>query len=161
YDNYGDIVETVLPDNSIRSATYDPLFHRLISSTDGNGYTTVYLVNAYGDTVGMTDALGNTTTYAWAAGLLVGTTDPLGRTTSIAYAGNRRPRALLTPMGEETDLGYDVHGNLASSTDPLHHTTFTLFDNDNRLLQTFTPAGRSSATAYDAPGDPTLSIDPG
>jgi RHS repeat-associated protein len=109
---------------------YDSL-NNLTDVTDPRGFLTTY---TYDDTLltSSTDALNNTTTYAYTPeGFLASVTDARGNTTSYTY---------------------DEFGQRASMTDALDNTWTYDYDDLGRLVGTTDPFGRVTHNEYDAAG---------
>src|SRR5262249_32837747 len=91
YNNSEDLTQVTYADGSFMLYQYDPTFHEVTQAANSLGETAS---TAYNQTTGLptssTDALGNTTTYAWANGRLQSETDPLGHTTLLRYDADLR-----------------------------------------------------------------------
>ena len=93
------------------------------------------ITDSSGHLLTMTDALNETTTYAYNAttGLLTGVTEALNHTSSSAYDGDRRLTAMTDALNNVTSYSYDASGNRTGVTTP----PVTGF-----------PAGRTTTTSY-------------
>ncbi len=151
YDVAGDLVDVSMPDvvEPLGYAYYADHFFK--SATDPRG-NRIILDSYYPDgrLQSETDALGNTTTYAYdlagritaignpdggvstsiydAFGKVIGQTDPLGNTSTFVYDANHNLIAHTDPSENTTTFTYDGNGNRTSVTDPLHHTSTTTYN---------------------------------
>jgi YD repeat-containing protein len=108
----GDLGQTAYANGLIVLDQYDPIFHHLTFESNDEGETTS---NTYdpstGDLLSSTDALGNTTVYAWSAGMLQSMTDPGGDMTRYLYDADRRLSATIDPLDNWTVQTYPESGN--------------------------------------------------
>jgi RHS repeat-associated protein len=157
YDASGDLESVTYPSISQASTyTYDT-HHRYLSGTDFRGNslpTTAYYGSSDTDTNGLplngrlksvTDALGETTSYAY---------DLSTNTTTITYPPDANGNAGTATMV------YDTLGDLLISTDPLGHTTTNAYDANRNLLSTTDPLGHVTRYTYDANGNKTSTAYP-
>ena len=162
-DSVDDLVATDYPDDSSTGAYYDPTFHVMITSDDGDGNYTDYYLNTMGDVTMMVDPLG-TTTYDWGTGSQVGellsTTDPDGDTTTYVYDSDRRQIEEINPAGDTITTLYDGNGNPSATLDTTGDRTTTVYDKLDRLASTTDPDDNTTTYVYDAPGDLTQTIMP-
>jgi RHS repeat-associated protein len=156
----GDLVQTTYANGLVVLDQYDPIFHHLTVESNDEGETTS---NTYdpstGDLLSSTDALGNTTAYAWSAGLLQSMTDPRHAMTRYLYDADRRLSATIDPLDNWTVQTYDPAGNPASTTDALMRVTLTLYSGRNLLLQTTDANGGITSQTYNAYGEQTSQTD--
>jgi RHS repeat-associated protein len=179
----GDLTQINHADGSTEQFQYDGTFHHMTVQVDGNGNRTTMAYDATtGDLTTMTNALNQTTTYAYYQtgghdnGLVLSTTDPLGHITSYAYDSSRRVTqeigAYSTSVATSATMIYDTFGNLLSETTGIsstaaydHHTTtsYTL-DAMRRQMQVIEAYGtalqRTTSTVYDGIGDVLYTTDP-
>ncbi|OWK44010.1 Ig-like domain repeat protein [Fimbriiglobus ruber] len=153
----GDVTGVTNPDGSHQSYGYDPLYHQITSSTDGNGNPTTYGLNATGDRTSTTDPLNDTTTDVWADGLLMSETDAVGDVTSYTYTQYRQtstvthtgPTGIVSSTATYT---YDAAGNLSTMTDGVGDVTTYVYDGENRLVSTTDPDHNTTSTTYTPDG---------
>ncbi|MGA2435891.1 MAG: Ig-like domain-containing protein, partial [Bryobacteraceae bacterium] len=88
----------------------------------------------------VTDALGNTVSYAY---------DLTTNTTTTTY-----PPDASGNVGTATQV-YDNYGMLLTSTDPLGNTTTNVYDVNHNLTSTTDPLGHTTSYTYDANGNQT------
>ena len=173
YDTAGDLVAVTLPGTAtpIRY-TYDAN-HRYLGSTDPRGNRVVIATyHPDGRLESMTDALGNTTRYAYdlatntttttnpdggvvverfnAVGLPVSVTDELGNTTEYDYDANHNLIEERDALGQVTRHAYDSAGNRTSTTDPGGRVTTVTYGTFGRPVATRDPLGRARTFLYDA-----------
>jgi RHS repeat-associated protein len=170
YDyNGGDLVGITYADGSSVSYAYDPTFHVMTQQIDERGDATNYTIDpANGDVLTITNALNQTTTQVWAAGLLQSVTDALGQTTQYQYDSQRRLQSSTDAMGGQTVYAYDDAGNVESvatglAQDPTYahsETTDYVYDGRNQLVQKTDAAGGVTQYQYNAYGELVSQIDP-
>jgi RHS repeat-associated protein len=104
---------------------------------DANGKTRTNSYNAYGDTVEVTDSLGNKTNSVYdARGNLIQLTDANGNSHKSAYDRNDRLVKETLPLGQEKDYGYDAAGNLAETIDANDNRVTYAYDKTHWLVET-------------------------
>ncbi len=152
--------------------------------TDPRGNATTHRFDSQGFPLSTTDALGQTTTFAYAPGsnLLLAITDPLGRVTRLTYdaqgnvttitdpAGNVRRftyeptfnsvTSITDPSGNLTQFAYDANGNLTTLTDPLLNRTTVTSNAFGQPLSATDPLLNTSTFTYDAQGNLATVADP-
>jgi RHS repeat-associated protein len=154
-----------LRDGSTQASQYQSAYHALTTYTDERSNTTTYAYDGTnGHLLSQTNALAQTTSYAYTAGgLLQAVTDPLGHATSYAYDASRRQTTTTDAAGDVTSYTYDANGNPLTTTDPLGHITTTAYDVMGRLTSSTGYTGTALATtsyAYTRDGLPLSSTDP-
>ena len=150
YDENGNLATVTYPNTTQPSTyTYDTN-HLYLSGTDARSNplpTTAYYTSADTDPNGlplngrvqsMTDAAGNTTSYAY---------NLETNTTTVTY-----PADASGNVGTAT-MVYDSYGMLLSSKDPLGHTTTNVYDANHNLLSTTDPLGHTTTYTYDQNGN--------
>jgi len=111
--------ETDQRGNIAGSSTYYP-DGKLQSVTDAVGNTTQYAYNLATNTTTVTNPDGGTVvTLADAYGDPLRTTDPLGRVTTNTYDANHNLLTKIDPLGETTTYTYNSNGFRTSVQDPL------------------------------------------
>ncbi|MGP3999755.1 DUF6531 domain-containing protein [Streptomyces sp. 8N706] len=156
--------------------------HRTTTHTDGQGFSTRYLVNERLQVVAVTDPLGNTTRTTYDThDRPLEITDPLGATRRLAYDEEGRLVSVVHPDGSTstatyTDLGlpaevtgpdgrtvrqeYDAKGNRIAVTDPTGQTTRFTYDERGHLTSVTDPLGSITRIECDAAGLPLTVTDP-
>ena len=134
------------------------------------GNETSYTYDKVGNTLSITDALGNKTykeynslnlpvktvfndgsvnTYTYdSAGRLTVTTDAKGNTQKRAYDANGNLIKLTDKNGESVDYEYDAMGNLTGVTDPMGYKTTYAYDVNGNLISTTDALGNVSSMEY-------------
>ena len=138
YDANGNLATVTYPNLTTPSAyTYDAN-HLYLSGTDARGNplpaSTYYTANdtdpnglpLNGRLQSVTDALGETTSYAY---------NLVTNSTTVTY-----PPDASGHVGTATMI-YDAYGMLLSSTDPLGHTTTNVYDANHDLISVTDPLG--------------------
>ena len=108
--------------------------------------------SSLGKLASVTDAIGNTTSYAYnlsTTSTINGVEVPNTGVTTVTY-----PPDANGNIGTAT-MVYDSNGDLLSSTDPLGHTTTNTYDANHNLLSTTDPLGHTTSYTYDANGNKT------
>ncbi len=145
---------TTYPDGSRRRVTY--VQGAVVDRTEGLGSdleatsTTTY---SSGRPVGVTDALGRTTTFTYDEnGNRTSVTDPLGRTSTTTYDAFNNPLVVTNAAGEATTFTYDERGNPLSMTDPTGAVTAFTVNPDGTVAAATDPTGGVTTYTYDAHG---------
>jgi RHS repeat-associated protein len=151
----------VLPGAGDHSYTYDANGN-VLTETDALGNTTTYAYDpVFNKVTSITDPLGHTTTFTYdVRGNLLTQTDENGHTTSYTYDQAGLLTAINDPLNQQTTLTYDAFGNLVAITNALGHTTSFGYDAVSRQVGTTDALGRSSQTVYDALDRVVLTTDP-
>lgn len=162
YDTRGNVLQTIHPDGSSESFTYDPTFSQPTSHIDQLGRKTVYTIdpangNLLSETriVGLDDTASSetddvTTSYTYTdgtglppAGLVETETDPLGRVTRYAYNSHGLVTSIVAAEGTAdettTSYEYDAADNLTAAIDPLGRRTEYAYDALDRMTQMTEP----------------------
>lgn len=158
YDAEGNL-ETVafpsvtLPDNSQQAIVlrygYYPDDHFFKEATDPLGNTPVITTyDSNGRVERITDAAGNTTTYAYDLGT---------QTTTISFLGN--PADQTDDLGSAT-LKYDEAGYITNYTDVLGNETIYTYDENHNLTKIKNPLTHETRFTYNDQGHTTSIIDP-
>ncbi len=137
------------------SYTYDPVYPRKATMTDGTG-TTTWSYNPI------------TTTPSLGAGLLASASGPVGSstyTTTFAYDELTRVTSRSVD-GAAATASYDALGRVSSETDPLGAVSYTYVGATSRLSSVSLPNGQTTSFLYfDSLGDNRLQeikhLDPG
>jgi RHS repeat-associated protein len=156
----GDLVEVINSDDTTNFYQYDPTFHHLTESIDGDGVISAY--NTYdpttGDLLSSTDAMGNTVHYTWSAGLLQTVKDARGLTSEYFYDGERRQVAALDNLGLPTFYYYDLNGNPYATQDAIYRVNYTIYSPRNLLLETVDAEDAPTFDSYNAYGEQTAEM---
>ena len=178
YDFDGNRLTTTDATGVRRSATYND-FDEVLTSTDGNGWTTYSYYDGAGnltdvyrpldssndyahtqvghdtaahpaDVTSVVDPDGHTWKYTYdSAGDLATVTDPDGHATVSGYDGLGRRTSVTTARGGETSFGYDDRSQLVRVTDATGGITRHEYDANGNLVSTTDADGHTSTTTYD------------
>ncbi|MBC6314039.1 DUF6531 domain-containing protein [Listeria grandensis] len=179
YDTLGNLLETIFPDGSIETNSYNGL-NQLIEKTDKNGLVTSYKYDYNGNTietqngtrissktigtmdteVSEHDALNFETARTYNAALLVTkTTMRNGATQSYQYDGEYNIIATIDSAGNTVHKTYDGNGNMISETDQIGNTTTYTYTARNQLATTTYPDSGVVQNQYDAKGQLVTTVD--
>jgi YD repeat-containing protein len=153
----------------IASAAHGPItleynsIGKVAKRTDAAGNVTQYTYDARGNLAGITNALGQTISFAAAynaagARTKVTITTPAGEVSTIDYAGGDKPLKIVRPSGLEHDFSYDAAGRMTQRV--VHNgaqdsvMTFA-YDALGRMTQLTGPNGLHMQIAYDPNGRAT------
>jgi len=148
---------TVISPQSITTTyTYDPLFSKMISKTDPEGNTTLYVI----DGLSQFDSTGQSISFPAGAPAATGNTgnllaniDAVGNVTEYRYDSFGNVLKMIDPRGEETNYSdYDAYGNSRRITDAENNVTTQIFDVRSRLRSKIGTSGRHHRTEYDYDG---------
>lgn len=150
--DHGNLQSVTYP-NTPQSSTYTyNSNHLYLSGTDfrNNPLPTTTYFGA-----GDTDSHGHPL-----SGKLESVTDALGETTSYAYDLTSNTTTVTYPPDGGGNVGtatmvYDTMGDLLSSTDPLGHKTTNTYDGSQNLLSTTDPLNHITCYTYDSNGNRT------
>jgi YD repeat-containing protein len=138
--------------------TYDSNGY-LASTTDGNGNTTTFTVNALGERTQMTGAsvggVSPVTLYTYKDGLQTGVTDPQGNSTTYAYDLKRQLVRTTYADGTFVSTQYDAAGRIVAATDADGNTTRYFYDAMNRVATTLYADGSFVRKEYGDGGQTT------
>ncbi len=182
YNANADLTHMIAPDNGVTTMTYSATLHRLLSATDPVGRTTSNTYNAAGNQLTSVDGAGFTTTYVVnSRGLPTSITppDPDGAgpltspVTNLAYDSYSRLITLTNPdsstqtftynaadqilttvdeLVKTTTIGYDSLGRMTSVTDRVSALTQWTYDAMSRMTQQMDPLGNLTNVAYNNRG---------
>ncbi len=166
YDTNGYLLQTVAPDSTTTTYTYDPTTLQVASKTDANGNTTSYLYDSEGNRLQTTDALGHVTTYTYEPifNMMTSMTDPRGRVTTYTIdPSNGNQTKETDPLGQTQSWTYDSHGNVLTDTDKNGNVTQYQYDAFGNMIQETDALGTSvqstTLNAYDTEGNLTSVTD--
>lgn len=121
------------------SFTYEPVFNKILTKTDGDGFTKSYVYDAFGEVVQMTDPLGNSENMTYTAeGKLATRTDKNGNVTAMTYNADLNIDTMTYADGSITALSYDAAGNTTivaeAAGSAVERQVHRTFDDLNRML---------------------------
>lgn len=128
FDAAGNVTRIVDAKGGVTEITYDANGNELTRRDPLGHVTSKTFDPATGSPLTETDALGRTTTTAYASGgaaherqNAVSVTDPMGRVRNYAYGGSEKipgatPRTITEPLGRTTSIGISSSGNLSAVT---------------------------------------------
>jgi RHS repeat-associated protein len=128
---------------------------RVISQTNGRGFTTTFAYNtpSSGQTT-ITDARGKNAVHTYDASLrITSITDALGGIVSYTYDSNNDRASVTNQNGKTTTFTYDGNGNVTAITDPLGNSSAFTYDAKNDLLSATNPKGKTTSFSYDSNGN--------
>jgi RHS repeat-associated protein len=141
------------PDAAITLYVYDAAGRR-IGMTDPRGFSTTYTYDRAGRMLTTTDALTFVTTYTYdAAGRVTTMRDGNGRITSYTYDIRGRRTSTLYPDGSTSAVSYDSMGRMLTSTDQGGKVTTRVYDAIGQLKSVANPMNQVTAYSYDAVGN--------
>jgi RHS repeat-associated protein len=152
------------------------------SSTDPDGHTTRWQLDAQGRPLQTVAPDGGVTTDAYSNGFLTAATDPLGRTTTYALDGKGYVTQETLPdsstismqyqsafhalttytneRGYSTTYTYDAQGHQLTQTNALGQTTSYAYNAAGELTKVTDPLGHAASYAYDSARRLTTATDP-
>jgi RHS repeat-associated protein len=140
YDDAGVIDYVVDASGRKTDSEHDALGNLVEVRSGPVGSQVATLTNSYSDPRALlaqsTDAMGNSTQYAYYATRQLGTiTDPLGRISTLGYDDDQRPVTALSPLGFSTSEALDARGYLDGVQDAESQLSDYTYDKDGRPLQ--------------------------
>uniref|UniRef100_A0A831UGN7 RHS repeat protein n=1 Tax=Geobacter metallireducens TaxID=28232 RepID=A0A831UGN7_GEOME len=122
---------------------------KIISITDANGNSTTFAYDDAGNLASVTDAASRATTFAYDAGTnrLTTITDPAGKEYTFTYNGSYLA-AVTWPDTSSWQYTYDAKGFMLTKTDPLGKVTTYEYDANRRVILGTNPAGQTKGVAY-------------
>ncbi|MFI6231341.1 DUF6531 domain-containing protein [Micromonospora echinospora] len=160
YDDAGNLVEVVRPDESRAVASYNAL-HQPLVVTDFDGATWRRAYDERGNLTMVSDPTGAVTRYRYDdAGHLTEVVDALGNAlrTETDVAG--LVRRTTDSTGAVTSYQRDNAGRITGVTDPVGGTTYLGWTVDGQLAWRRTPDGAHEEWTYDAEGNLVTHTDP-
>jgi RHS repeat-associated protein len=126
----------------------------LTQVVDPNGNTVALSYDGLHRLMGITDAIGQTTTLNYVGDDLriVGLTDPFGRTAQFAYDGQGRLAGITDAIGMQSTFAYDAAGNVVSMTTPYGTTSFAfaVVTKYRRWFEATDPLGQVERVEYNS-----------
>ncbi|WP_160175208.1 PKD domain-containing protein [Ruegeria halocynthiae] len=143
YDSVGN-VETMTesvgtPAERSTSYTYEPTYNKVVTMTDGDGFTTSYTYDEFGEVAQTTDAEGGGRSLTYTPeGKLATRTDENGNVTSFTYNADQNLTSTTYADGSVTQMTYDTAGNTTVITEaagsPDERQVRRSYDGLNRVL---------------------------
>ena len=97
----------------------------------------------------MTDGNGHTTEYSWDKyGNLLSVTDPTGVRTTYTYNAHQELISITNGVGDTVHLEYDKHGRIVQVRDALGHVTATHWNSAGQLASVTDAAGSRWSLTY-------------
>ena len=97
----------------------------------------------------MTDGNGHTTEYSWDKyGNLLSVTDPTGVRTTYTYNAHQELISITNGVGDTVHLEYDKHGRIVQVRDALGHVTSTHWNSAGQLASVTDAAGSRWSLTY-------------
>ena len=97
----------------------------------------------------MTDGNGHTTEYSWDKyGNLLSVTDPTGVRTTYTYNARQELLSITNGVGDTVHLEYDKHGRIVQVRDALGHVTSTHWNSAGQLASVTDAAGSRWSLTY-------------
>ena len=97
----------------------------------------------------MTDGNGHTTEYSWDEyGNLLSVTDPTGVRTTYTYNARQELISITNGVGDKVHLEYDKHGRIVQVRDALGHVTSTHWNSAGQLASVTDAAGSRWSFTY-------------
>ena len=173
YDADGNITKETLYDGTARTYMYDGKQH-LLSESDYGGTKTEYSYDKAGNLTTVkkagkevesctydsrgritsrTDALGNTTRYAYEGAWLKSITDPLGSRTSFTYNAMGQVTGKTDGNGHTVLTGYDLEGRIIRETDGEGNTVTYMLDANGQAIASEDANGNMTTFVYDGLGN--------
>ncbi len=152
YDANHHVTQITLPNGNTLLKNACDTQGRVVSQTNGNGFTWQFAYNTLGSgQTTITDARGAVTVHTYDTSLrIVSILDALGHITSYAYDSSNNRTSVTNQNGNTTSFAYDANGNLLGVTDPLANKTTFTYDASNNLVTAANPKGKTTAFSYDA-----------
>jgi len=145
----------------LTTMTYDPVFNKVSTVTDGRGNVTHYYYNTDGNLVRVVDAAGNETNLEYyPQGILKSSTNALNQKTQYEIDARGNISAVINPNNERTEYTRDAVGRVIKIKNPLGSETLYQFDSKNRITQEINPSGGVTRYVYSAAGDLQSVTDP-
>jgi len=153
-DTNGNVTNVVNAAGVVRNFTYDNQ-RRLLSVKNAYGQNLEsFVYGSLGQVTSRTDALGNSTTYAYTnhlgIPLLTQVTTPVGLVTTFNRDSIGRITNIVKPSGSSWNYGYvGGWGVVANATDPLGNQTDYEYDQRLNQIQVSDPLGNITQRFYD------------
>ncbi|MGW6249382.1 putative T7SS-secreted protein [Streptomyces roseolus] len=160
WDEEGRLVETVLPDGSVRTAVHDDA-GRPVELVLPGGQRWRQEFDEHGNRIAVTNPAGHTTRYTHdARGHLTSVTDPLGATTLMRHDAAGMLLEQTAPDGGTTTYVRDAFGRITARTEPSGGTARYVWTPEGRLARFTGPDGAVESWTYDGEGNCLTHTDP-
>ncbi|MEV4598349.1 RHS repeat-associated core domain-containing protein [Amycolatopsis sp. NPDC049253] len=127
---------------------------QLLQTTDALGHTTKNTYDSDGNKTSATDANNHATTYTYdPADRMTTTTMPDNSTRKTDYNPDGTIADTIDGVGARTSFGYDGQGRSHTRTDPDNRTITTNLDHAGRVHTIVDAAGRTTTMGYDLAGE--------
>jgi RHS repeat-associated protein len=158
YDALGRLTHTLYPDGTGITNVYDRL--HLVATYDRLGFTNGYAYNGFRELIRHTNANGHVTHYHYCScGGLEGITDPLGQTTTFSLDPLGRRTRTTYPDNTWVDTTYDLQGRPIRHTDSAGVSTTNYYTIDGLLYCASNAFGQVFYRQVDAHGHIVVSTD--
>ena len=144
---------------------YEPVFNKVVSMTDYDGFETTYTYDGFSNILTETDPRGGVQSFSYdSAGLPLTSADKNNNQTTMFYNLEGRLERMTDPSGTVSIYEYDGAGNKIRYVEdlggPLERETLMTYDEKNRMI-TETAADEGITTyAYDGNDNVTSVTDP-
>jgi YD repeat-containing protein len=161
YSLNGELLNTLLPDNSLTKYNYDSNGNN-ISIVDSYDKATLFEYDKLSKITKATDPLGNETTFEYDGnGNKIKEKDASGKTTEYFYDNLNRLEKVIDGDGGETIFTRDPLGNIVTSKDPLgNEATYVYNYAVNKIEQVTNTLKQTITKEYDNEGNLTKVIYP-
>ena len=141
---------------------YEPVFNKVISMTDYDGFETSYTYDGFSNILTETDPRGGVQSFSYnSAGLPLTSADKNNNQTTMFYNLEGRLERMTDPSGTVSTYEYDGAGNLTRLTEdlggPLERETVSTYDEKNRMITETAADGGVTTYAYDG-NDNVISV---
>lgn len=137
----------------------------LLSTTDGDWYTTKYGYDTHGNRTSMINPDNDETKWEYnSTHDVISTTTPNGEGTTIKRKSHGNPEVIERPApGGKTQITkykYGSHGEVESMTDPLEHTWKYEYDSNGDRTAEIDPEGNKRTWEYNEDSQETATVSP-
>ena len=160
HDAKGNITKETDPTGKATVSVWNQKYSLLESRTDRNGTTIKRTYNIdNGNLLTSTDGDNFTSNYSYyGTGEVKTASDPRGNTTTFTYDAYGNPASVKRPESPAATTDYDIRGRLISKTNPKGHTSIFEYNDLDRLTKRTDPDARTATFAYDDKGNKTLEV---
>ncbi|MGD8388182.1 MAG: hypothetical protein PVG49_13655, partial [Desulfobacteraceae bacterium] len=170
FDERGNLLGVVYPDESRVRTEYEPQYNRLAKKINENGVETRYAYDENGNRIRMVEAVGTPSeritkyTYDRDGNLLstrqLGDAHTQEAVTTHTYDAFGNRISSTDPEGHTTCYTYDAQGNVLTKTDPTGSFWRYEYDTAGRIIASTNPLGHETRHFFDAEGRKVREIDP-
>ncbi len=148
YDGFGRATSVTDVAGRTVQFIYEPGIANPVRMVEADGAFVEFAYSVYGDVTSLTDYNGNVTLTARdTMGRILGVTDALGNSSTIVFTG-RNPEKQIDHLGRETAMLYDSQGRLLRITDPDGNVTGFEYNRKGMRTKTIDPLGREARMTY-------------